>query len=233
MAMNNRLLRPRASGAFNPKSISGLLAWYDATVPSSITVATGVSNWANLEGTASRDLQQTTGNNQPVLTANVFGNKSALLFDGVNDSMVRAFTVGKPCHEFVVFSVVTLNRNNAITDGSSFGTKMLWLNSSNQPQAYQAIGITSLTGLSANVATLADTEFNNANSVLRINGSQVASGNTGANTPDGMTVGRWGGQTVYGNIYVSEILLFNRLLASTEASRVRRYLSSKYGVVVA
>ena len=49
MSMNPRLLRPTASG-FNPKSIAGLEAWYAADVASSITIATGVQQWADLSG---------------------------------------------------------------------------------------------------------------------------------------------------------------------------------------
>jgi len=45
--MNNRLLRPRASG-FNPLSISGMAGWWDASVSSSVTIATGVSSWVDL-----------------------------------------------------------------------------------------------------------------------------------------------------------------------------------------
>lgn len=63
MSMNNKLLRPRASG-FNPKSISGLHAWYDASDASTITQATGVSSWADKSGNG-RTCSQATGANQP------------------------------------------------------------------------------------------------------------------------------------------------------------------------
>lgn len=63
MAMNNKTLRPRASG-FNPKSISGLYAWYDAADASTITQATGVSAWADKSGNG-RTCSQATGANQP------------------------------------------------------------------------------------------------------------------------------------------------------------------------
>ena len=63
MAMSNKTLRPRASG-FNPKSISGLYAWYDAADASTITQATGVSAWADKSGNG-RTCSQATGANQP------------------------------------------------------------------------------------------------------------------------------------------------------------------------
>lgn len=63
MAMSNKTMRPRASG-FNPKSISGLYAWYDAADATTITQATGVSAWADKSGNG-RTCSQATGANQP------------------------------------------------------------------------------------------------------------------------------------------------------------------------
>lgn len=83
MGMNNRLLRPRASG-FNPKSIAGLLGWYDAADSSTITIATGVSAWADKSGNG-YTLRQSTANNQPATGTRTIGGKNALDFDGSND----------------------------------------------------------------------------------------------------------------------------------------------------
>ena len=51
MPMSPRLLRPRAASGFTPKAISGLSAWYDASVASSVTITSGfVSQWNDLSG---------------------------------------------------------------------------------------------------------------------------------------------------------------------------------------
>ncbi len=84
MPMNPRLLRPRASG-FNPRSISGLYAWWDASDSSTITTDTGVSVWADKSGNG-RNATQSTGNNQPTRTVTING-RLALTFDGTNDSL--------------------------------------------------------------------------------------------------------------------------------------------------
>ena len=90
MAMSPRLLRPRATG-FNPKSISGLLAWYDASDSSTITVGTGVSAWADKSGNG-YTLRQSTANNQPVTGTRTIGGKNALDFDGTNDVLSLGLT---------------------------------------------------------------------------------------------------------------------------------------------
>lgn len=233
MAMSARLLRPVATG-FNPKSLSGLVAWYDANVASSLTISTGVSNWANLEGTASRDLQQTTGNNQPLVVTG-FNSKSAIQFNGTSHFLARTFSHANPCHEFVVARVDVADKTNAITDAGSFGRKLLYASSSNGLIVYQGQNgaVSANNALTAGTPFLADSEFANATSVGRLNGAQYGTGNAGAGVPNGMTVGRWPGISQYGEISVAEIILYERLLSPAEAARVRRYLAGKYGITLA
>jgi len=71
MPMNPRLLRPKASSGFNPKAISGLAAWWDASKTASLaqnsngTVAVSngdsVAYWADLSGNGKHMTQPTNG----------------------------------------------------------------------------------------------------------------------------------------------------------------------------
>jgi len=86
--MNNRLLRPRASGGFDPRSIAALAAWYDASDSSTITaVSGGVSVWLDKSGN-SRTLYQGTANNRPITGTRTIGGLNGLDFDGTNDSLL-------------------------------------------------------------------------------------------------------------------------------------------------
>ena len=59
MAMNPRLLRPRASG-FDPRSISNLQLWFDGADASTITTVSGaVSQWNSKAGTGGNATQAT------------------------------------------------------------------------------------------------------------------------------------------------------------------------------
>jgi len=90
MAMNPKLLRPKASG-FNPKSIAGLALWLDASDSSTITLnGATVSQWRDKSGNG-RNLSEATANNQP--TMSTMNGKSALSFDGVNDSLTNSSTL--------------------------------------------------------------------------------------------------------------------------------------------
>lgn len=123
MAMNPRLLRPRAGGAFTPKSISGLAAWYDAADTSTLTIATGVSQWRDKSGN-NRTLRQTTGNNQPASGTRTIGGKNALDFDGSNDVLsyvdgsavpIYDIDIGTP-RAVTVFGAFASDTGNAVRD---------------------------------------------------------------------------------------------------------------------
>lgn len=92
MPMSPRLLRPRASGSFTPKSISGLAAWYDAADATTLTIATGVSAWADKSGNG-RTLTQDVANNQPATGTRTIGGKNALDFNGSNNVLSCGFSV--------------------------------------------------------------------------------------------------------------------------------------------
>jgi hypothetical protein len=104
--MNPRLLRPLASGKFDPRTIAGLAAWYDATVSSSLfdavsggspSVSDGaVMRWEDLSGNNNHLTQPgDVVNDAPlrkVADANTAG-KDAVLFDGSNDLLRVTSTI--------------------------------------------------------------------------------------------------------------------------------------------
>jgi hypothetical protein len=80
MAMNQKLLRPRASG-FNPKQISGLYLWLNGSDSSSVTLNSGnVSEWRDMSG-GGRHFAQATSAAQPVYSTAAQNGKNCLTFD--------------------------------------------------------------------------------------------------------------------------------------------------------
>ena len=114
MGMSPRLLRPRASG-FNPKSIAGLLGWYDAADASTISTATGVSEWRDKSG-GGYHLSQSTGNNQPASGTRTIGGKNAFDFDGTNDVLVMGgYSLDLAATKaFTLFSVMNSDSPNSV-----------------------------------------------------------------------------------------------------------------------
>jgi hypothetical protein len=85
MAMNARLLRPLASGGFNPSRLQNLALWLDSADQSTVTTATGISAVTDKSGNG-RTFSQAVANNQPSYTNTQNGRKVAT-FDGSNDSL--------------------------------------------------------------------------------------------------------------------------------------------------
>ena len=83
MAMNQKLLRPKASG-FNPRALPGFVYWLDASQSSTITAATGVSEWRDAAGGTIK-ATQVTANSQPAYQTAQQNGKNAVYFDGTND----------------------------------------------------------------------------------------------------------------------------------------------------
>ena len=87
MAMNQKLLRPKASG-FNPKQISGLALWMDASDTTTLTFNGGdVSAWQDKSGASSLSAVQASAAFQPLYNATGAGGKGCIEF-GASDALV-------------------------------------------------------------------------------------------------------------------------------------------------
>lgn len=100
MPINPRLLVPRASGLTNPRTISGLQLWLDASDVSGMrqlsdgtTAVTAnadpVGYWPDKSGNNYHATQSTT-NNRPTYRTSVRNGRSTLRWDGSNDSFLVA-----------------------------------------------------------------------------------------------------------------------------------------------
>lgn len=79
--------------------------WLDAADPSTITVATGISEWRDKSGNG-RHFTQTTTASQPDLSMGTFNGANCVRFDGVNDVLGRApeaWAFEYPIAHFCVF----------------------------------------------------------------------------------------------------------------------------------
>jgi len=227
MPMNNRLMVPRASG-FNPRSIAGLAAWFDAADASSVTISTGVSQWNDKSGNG-RNATQGTGNNQPAYTIAGQNGKNILTFDGTNDFLSTAgFTLSQPHTDFIVF------RYN-----SGFGTVVDGFNP-NRAALARSVGLlwqmTTSTTLNSGSA-IADTNwhalglvFNTTSSEMFADGVSVATGNAGtANLSTGYILGCFNGTGAFFNGSIAEVLLYSGVLSSSRIATVNAYLKAKWG----
>ena len=117
MSMNPKLMRPKASG-FNPRSISGLAMWLDAsdgatlfqnsdgTVPATAT-SDPIGYWGDKSGNG-RHVTQSISASRPTLTT--VATKTAVNFDGTDDTIwFQQGVTSNNLSVFCVFKCDTLN----------------------------------------------------------------------------------------------------------------------------
>jgi len=83
-ATSNPTAAIAAGGLWTPTNLTGKALWYDASDASTITIATGVSQWNDKSGN-SRNLVQATTSKQPT-----WNSVDTITTDGVNDLLVSS-----------------------------------------------------------------------------------------------------------------------------------------------
>lgn len=228
--MPNLLTQRRILRPFRPDQLRGLGLWLDADDSATITVATGVSRWADKSGNA-RDVTQTTTGFQPSYQAASLNGRNVVRFDGSDDRLVSsAYTISQPLTVFIVARYTSVASSAAhMFDGDTSRVAMFAQTNNLRMFAGSIVG----TGtVAANTAFQATGIYNGASSTLRKDRAVVnATINPGSNA--------WT-QPVLGVAYsvsatapypgdIAEIIAYSRVLTAGEIASVESYLSAKWG----
>lgn len=237
MGMSPRLLRPRATG-FNPKSISGLFGWWDASVTSSLTLSgNSVTAIADQSGNG-RSAAQTVGINQPVTST--LGSKGAIAFAPQNSLLITASYTITAQSTFCVFRSDTTGGYNRIVvqESDAAATTYIPMLMPNVANSYVVgsfigSGYRSQVAITQSAATIGESHHDGTAVTCYANGVAGSAYTASLNfSPTKMLFGNSsaGASGLTGRI--GEVLVWNRALASTEITSVRKYLSSKWGITV-
>jgi hypothetical protein len=229
-------MRPRATG-FNPKSISGLAAWWDASVGITTDGNGNVSAWADQSGNG-RTLAQSTANNRPAYNTNVLSGKPVVNFDGVNDAMLASFTLAQPITYLFVYrwDSAYSSGNPRALDGATGNTmSFAAVDASQLFISYGAQLNASITDAERRTFSVTQIITNGSSSAILHNGStRTSSAPAGTASPNGIYLGVFGnGFSAPGDVSYAEMLIYSRTLTTTEAGKIRSYLGNKYGITTA
>lgn len=249
MGMSPKLLRPRASGSFTPKSISGLSAWWDASDTTTITLnSTTVAEWRDKSGN-SRHMAQATAANQPSYVSSEFGTQAAvrvaaLATNRINSSSNMS-TLGNDTSQQITLFVV-LKGLSATTNAKNIGevdnpTGFGWYCRFTDGNSYFDAGssatarVQSAFSQSAYTSGCVLTGMRSGGQVDQwLNGTLLSGSRSNATgslqTDPGHNFSLRGGSAA---VSFGEIIIYNRSLASSDRQSVERYLSKKYGIAVA
>lgn len=184
------------------------------------------------------DCTQGTDDNRPLYKTGIKNGLSALFFDGTNDDLVKAILSAGLNQPFIYFAVAQLNASRV--DDGNFSILMDGISDRAFLSTYPPNTPDSFTLWGGSFVADGDSDsdwhvwagvFNGVSSVLRLDRSQVASGDSGANDPTGIRIGArdnaianwWLG-------HIAEILIYPTLLDGLQISDVENYLASKWGI---
>lgn len=238
MGMSPRLMRPRATG-LNPKTISGLFAWYDASDASSVTLnGTTVSQLNDKSGNG-RNLVQGTALSQPAYVSNGINGKPAIAPDGVDDNLAlsASITAFLPRYVIGVFKPVSDNGGpylhaGGANDGLGLGQGVTTHDSNgynivalHDTIAWKASGIamTQNAGviISYKYATCVFRSFPYGNADLA-DAAIVSATN--------ISLGGYATGNRYTDGYIGEVLIYTTVPSASDESRIEKYLGAKWGV---
>jgi len=220
-----------ASPTFAPPDISGNLLWLRSDL--GITIATGVSAWADQSGNGN-NLTQATGGRQPVYSAAGGPNGLPMLVctaASIQD-MTGIFTVGSaPTYLWIIVLWNTLVAAQTMCDGHAADSLRLAGASSSAVEYLGTSAISSGSVVSTGVWYNYGLTMNGATSSIVQNGVTIASGSTGTViTPTGFTIGAEGlGNNNNGNVSFAEVALYNRLPTAGQIQQLTNYRVARYG----
>jgi len=226
----------------NPSSISNLYLWLDADDASTFTYSSGtvVSQW-NDKSANGFNLTQATVSKQPVRST----SPSKVTFDGSNDVMTTSASFNGSI--FTIFQVVKWNSfGSVMIGGNGSGTDIYFPYYDTSGNTWYVQTATDFgTYSAAPAAGLMEIEIrydgtqstNATKMIYRYAGADRTLSFTGTIAS---TLSRSGATTAIGaynaasvlpfNGYLSELIVYNKVLTATELSDVRGYINTKWGI---
>lgn len=231
-------IRSRKFNPYLPAQIPGLGMWLDASEPSSITVATGTSEWRDKSGNG-RSVSQAGSGNQP------WYNGRAVVFDGIDDFLTNSYNLSST-PESSLFAVVryrSVSASLGITMGfgsnSSFAGQTLERGRTSGKLSW-TVGRNSPSGAEKNksgrdivtVPVVQGNVYSGATTLCLVNNTVDATDTfTGPlNSGSGFTVGRYFTTGFPVDADIHEIVHYNRALTDEERVLLHTYFFAKWGI---
>jgi len=231
-------------------STNGLRLWLRADSAVTTSVGGFVVQWNDLSPQANH-ATNVTPTSTPLLLQNALNGKPVIRFDG-NDDVLRSMVGTQVGAGNRTLIMVYLRRSDAVNSGIfslRSATGQDWNSLDAMAVTYSSTGqnvqlnlandlfLAANDGLAQNNLMTLEVQ-RQATATIRINGANVASGTTVAATTantagyliGARTATNGPGVSQHGDVDIAEILLYDRLLNSTERLTAETYLASKYSL---
>lgn len=233
-------------------SINNLVLWLETTseqsFSSDVEDGNGITTWydINPQSTDKNNAIQNTAGKNPFYKSSLYNGLPGLLFDGVDDWLSVAnndnlnpggggftlFIVSRVLNNASGFFYLTKGSGNSSTAGYAFYNFNLRIVTDTSVLG-QSSGV--ISGLPSTMPEIYALTLSGSQARFYKNNSEVtpAAAYTGSVTSSSsLTIGSRNGGTLNSNIEVYEIIIFNRLLKSTEFVDINKYLSQKWKITI-
>jgi hypothetical protein len=231
-----------AASTFSPTDISDLICWYDASSGITKDGSDLVSKWENKEGTSGRDLVQATASDKPTFLSDggSTSENPAVDFTGgsimqidYGESFNQAYTMCSACY-------VPANDSNEriLFDGGETGATPGSLRAYfGKMDSANAFRIRTDTNVNFTQSGIVGTWiyviilYDGADSYVRMNGSEVATGNPGTDALQPLTLGQFidGSSAQSWNEPIMHFLIYDKELDADEIEDIESWLSDQIG----
>ena len=230
-------------------SISRCALWLDAADPAGTGIAPAngsiISTWIDKSGTGNNG----TSYGNPTFVTSAFNGKPSILFNGSTQYFVGAIT--NTGNTVSVFAIVSMNSGSqygricslAVTNNFDGGVSSAYFiplirsstNQSIQSGRYQGSGNVNVgpVAITYNVPFQAASIVDGTTNTLYLNGTSSASGSSTGNfgyTAYGIGAQPSNFQPEYFQGYISEIIIYNTALTTTQRQQIEGYLAWKWGL---
>ncbi len=227
--------------------INGLVAWYETSTKNSFLESqasngTQITKWYDIGSSptvpAPNTLTKAAAANVTYVDEGI--NKvPSILFDGSSSSSkitLPSFYQGSSAQNtiFLVFNPSSLTSRATLFDSISSGSTASIGIQSNAVIINAGTLLSGSATIETNNSYILAAYFNGTISKIYMNDSEtaVASGNSGSNALTGLTIGATKSGTEMFTGMISEVIIYDRILAIQERRDVFRYLADKYKITV-
>lgn len=236
MGMSPKLLRPRVSGPFTPKSISGLAAWFDADDATTITLnGSTVSEWRDKSGNG-RHATQATASNQPGYSTNALNGRPVLTTTTSSGQgmAVGAWTYSASNTSLFVFRASNLNqaihqRGSVNAEGSALaqspGSGFIFRS--------RKAGVDSDLAYTQNTWAIGGSLLTAATTAAYLNGTTATPTSVSSAYSGNVALRLFSlSATLYSGASIAEWVWYDSALSASQIAAVAAYLSKKWNIAL-
>ena len=246
---SSRVANARGLTAKSPISqIDGLIAWYESSLKESFLINqisnnSQITNWKDVSSlsllananilTCSASSAVTFSNSGPNKIPAILFNNGKISISELSSGNTSQATI------FIVFKFSTSPSSTyqTLLDGASTNFSISVNNNSAQLNAGTVATTTSSTTLNNSKSYILVAYMNSSNSKIYINDNNSTFGatstlNIGNNSLNGISLGKSNTNTLPFYGYLSEVVVFNKIIKAPERKEIFNYLSKKYNIEV-